>query len=332
MMSFVRDIFKRCMLALFFLMLLCFTSCESSKLPPVGEGEMVPLALGNPAIGPSLQVKGALSGSQFPNSQSAYPVGLWLMRDGSAVTPQIQGFANMKAELRIADGLYSWAYYPGGSAASNGVHILKAKPLDVRAYYPWKDGASDLTKIPFTSGEDDWMVANPVDLSEAETTGAVVVPLAFSHIMTCIEVSINLRYEGNVTLNSVVLSDSQGRLVASGTFNANTGEISGTQGASVSLPDLRRSLRSGYWTSVYFIMPEITGVAAGQLNIQFTFNNVPVEFTLPLDMKVGGQTQTIDAFKKGYKYTYRLTLDNTIDFVPVGFEEAWNTKEVLLPI
>ena len=326
------DMFRRCLGVLLLPMLLFCTSCEDSKLPPVGEGERVPLALSNPSIGPSVQLKGALSGTQFPNSQSAYPVGLWLMRDGETVTPQIEGFANMKAELRIADGLYSWAYYPGGNVASNGVHILKAKPLDVRAYYPWRDGVNDLTKIPFTSGEDDWMVAAPVDLSAGQTTGAVVVPLEFSHIMTCIEVGISLRYEGSVTLNSVTLNDSKGRLLSGGTFNASNGEISGTPGPTLSLSNLGRGLRGGASTSVYIIMPEIAEVAAGQINIRFVFNNIPVEFPLPLTMKVGGQTQTIDAFKKGYKYTYKLTLDNTLDFVPVGFEDKWITEEVPLPI
>ena len=83
---------------------------------------------------------------------------------------------------------------------------------------------------------------------------------------------------------------------------------------------------------MYIIMPEITEVTDDELDIRFVFNNIPVDFKLPLTMKVGNQTQKIDAFKKGYRYTYQLTLDNTIDFVPVGFDDAWKTKDVLLPI
>ena len=34
------------------------------------------------------------------------------------------------------------------------------------------------------------------------------------------------------------------------------------------------------------------------------------------------------SFKRGYKYTYKLVLDNKMDFQPIGVEKNWGTAYV----
>lgn len=38
-----------------------------------------------------------------------------------------------------------------------------------------------------------------------------------------------------------------------------------------------------------------------------------------------GETVTITAFEVGKRYTYSLTLDNTMKFEPIDIEDVWNS-------
>lgn len=316
-------------------------SCERQSSDNRQE-DTVLLMFSEPSIRHGVDSKASIDGDNFPYSHSAYPIGLWLMMTDDHVTPQIPGFDNLKAEYLFADGVNRWDYYPFGpdKPAEQSLKILKEEPLDIYAYYPWVSGADDLTAIPFLSGEDDWMTALPVRLSAEDTKSEVQTRLDFRHLMTCIEVRINCRYDGSITLTSMTLSDSKSRLVPSGTFDCTEEDLSKAVECDASTSSLtvspRRNLRSGYWISAYFIMPAVENLELeeGEMKISFVFNNIPgeTEFLLPAKMKVGAAEQTVTEFKQGYKYIYSLMLDNTMDFIPVGVEKDWTTEEILLPI
>lgn len=326
-MGLIRNIFM--CLAIFAIA----TSCEK-RGDPVLHVDTVPLSFVSPSI---VESKAAVIPEEgnFPFSHDAYPIGLWLMQKDSKTVPQIEGFDNLKSEYLIADGMNNWKYYPFGTDqdSETTLHVLQKRPIDIYAYYPWVSDATDITAISFDSGQDDWMIAAPVKMDAEDTESEVHVRLDFQHIMTCIEVGITCLYEGSISLTSMTLTDSKGRLVASGTFDCTTGQITGASGSSITIsPNM--ALRGGYRIPVYIIMPSVSGLdlSAGEMTLSFMFNGIDAETKFILPAKMNGSTESVTEFKKGYRYIYNLTLDNTMDFIPVGVEKLWTTEEIVLPI
>ena len=305
-----------------------------------GDAETVPLYLEAPLITATISSKAAIDpeNNNFVHSQTPYEVGLWLMHPGDKVTPQIQGFDNLKAEFLIADGMNKWTYYPFGveKEGESSLHILKQRAVDLYAYYPWVSGADDITRIPFVSGEDDWMTAVPVKLTRDDTAGPLSRTLAFQHLMTCLEVRIQCKYDGSISLTSMTLTDSKGRLVASGTFDCTAEDLddalSGAEGNMIKIEPKKGLSRTP--TSFYIIMPPVKDLdlASKEMKLSFVFNGISAETEFYLPATMDGVSQTIDAFQRGYKYIYKLTLDNTMDFRPVGVEQQWTTEIISLPI
>ena len=316
------------------LLVLGFVSCE--KPEKVAVSDNVKLSFDNPIIGVSYESKAPINGDRFTTSNDAYPIGVWLMRgDTDEDIPQMNEFFNMRSRYLVLGGVGTWSFYPFGDDEKkkrSDIYIRKGLPVDIYAYYPWVNDVDSITEIPFVSGSDDWMVAGPVELDEGQTSEDITVPLPFKHIMTCIQVYIACRYTGTVVLASMTLNDSKNRLVAAGHFNCKTGEISGERTGSITItPNL--SLTNP--ASAYIIMPEIDGLAQGELTLSFVFNRTQVEqpFELPLQMELqDGSRKTIEKFSKGYKYVYQLTLDNTMNFKPVGVETGWTDVDVPMPI
>lgn len=337
-----NGIISRFMSAAFTLSVMLSVVMSCNKEPGLsGNSETVPLDLEPPSIKATISSKASIDGDNFPYSHTPYQVGLWLMLPGNKVTPQIRGFDNLKAEFLFADGMNKWTYYPFGieKEGETSLHILRQRSVDLYAYHPWVSGVDDITRIPFVSGEDDWMIAVPVHLSEEDTAGPLTRTLEFQHLMTCLEVRIQCKYEGSITLTSMTLTDSKGRLVASGTFDCTSTDLSSAvtgESANTIVVSPKRSLRGGYWQSVYIIMPPVSGLdlSDNEMKLSFIFNNIEAEteFYLPPIMNVGGINQTITAFQRGHKYIYNLTLDNTMDFRPVGVEQQWTNEIISLPI
>lgn len=319
------------------LLLVILSSCllGCSKTGHYGTDGYVTLSLETPTIQAAPESKAAVVGSDFPNSTEKYPIALWLMQKDSHTVPQTIEFANLKAELSMIGGSAQWSFYPYGpdSGSQPGLDIRYGQHLDLYAYYPYVSGAESMTEVPFVSGEDDWMIATKKSLDEDQTTNDNSVRLDFHHIMTCIEVRVNCKYDGSVRLTSMTLTDSRSRLVASGSFNCADGTIVPDAYTDKIKITPGRSLNGSNWISNYIIMPEVTDLKAEELTLSFVFNNIAAEtsFTLPTVMKAGGVNTTIDRLARGYKYTYNLTLDNTLKFVPVGVGE-WTKEEVKLPI
>lgn len=337
----MRNIIQKIFTALgITLMLASAVSCDEQSGLAVDDGTVM-LTFSNPSIIASVDTKASIDGSNFPYSHSSYELGLWLMRHTDVPTPQIEGFGNLKAEYLFADGVNRWTYYPFGTDArqsgESSLHILKARPLDIYAYYPWVEGANDITKIPFVSGEKDWMTSIPISLTSEETRTSLTKSLNFRHIMTCIEVKIQCRYDGNITLTSMTLTDSKGRLVTSGTFDCTKADldaaVSGTASGNRIIVEPGRSIGRS-WTSTYIMMPPVSGLdlASYEMKLSFVFNNIEAETEFYLPATMVDSNEPVTEFKRGYKYVYELLLDNTMDFRPVGIEQQWNTQTITLPI
>ena len=143
-------------------------------------------------------------------------------------------------------------------------------------------------------------------------------------------------YDGNIALTSMTLTDSKGRLITSGIFDCTAEDInnavSGTTGTQITIKPNRSLSRN--LTSTYFIMPPVSGLdlASNEMKLSFVFNNIEAEKEFYLPSIMDNSTTPVTEFKRGYKYIYELTLDNTMDFRPVGVEQQWKTQTITLPI
>ncbi len=317
-----------------------FLSCEKeSHLPLDKEKEYIPFS-----ITPRLDVETkAIDGSYF--GTGSYNLGLWLgSRDNSGVfVPQVKGYDNIKAgAVSTAGGSSSefridWTYTLGGNSYKK-IYIEKGKEVEVYSYHPWVSNVADLTSVPFVSGQNDWMWAAPVKLTQAQTLGdAVVAQIQYSHAMTCVDVQISCKYEGTVSVTKITLNDTKGRLYARGSMNALDGSLSLDDSDKVgNISITPKAHLNTILQSFSIIMPPVSGLQLkddsneGELYLSFEFNEKPglQKFYLPKSMMKGGVETDIVSFDKGVKYIYQLELDNKVRFAPVEVEENWGSKSI----
>ena len=311
-------------------------TCACERLGIAGDShETVSLLFSSPSIIHSVDSKGAVQGNDFPPSPSAYPLGIWIVRGGT-FEEQMTPFRNMKSELSVgADDEIHWNYHVyGDEERYDVIHIMKARSADVYAYYPWNDEVEDVRVVPFISGQDDWMWASPINLTEDETNtdSQITKSLEFTHAMTCIEVNIRCLYRGNVRLTSMTLTDNaaEPRLIPGGTMNTVNGELTNDSPVKSSMisPDVYLTHQAS-GTSFYIIMPSVGNdsepldLENKPMELSFVFNGINGKTTFPIPSEMGGAE--LKSFKRGYKYVFQLVLDNKMDFKPVGVESEWGT-------
>ena len=337
-MKTVVNIFKTGLLAAgLFLLSGSFVSCEKAG-GAEGDYETVPLVFDSPSIVYTQESKASVDGSNFPSNPTAYQIGVWIVK-GDTYEDQISTFRNMRVDLDVgANNEVHWNYYVyNGTKQYDVIYVMKGKKADVYAYYPWNSAVNDITAIPFTSGQSDYMWANPIKLSASDTNtdDPIERKLAFSHAMTCLEINVRTVYQGTVRLSSMTLTDKaeQPRLIASGTMNATNGELTcDAPTSSITLKPNTSLTHQSFGNNFYIIMPAIgddenpLDLANKKMQLSFKFNNVDAATTFTLPNTMAGKE--LKAFKRGYKYKYKLVLDNQMDFVPVGVEKDWGTTYV----
>ena len=337
-MKTVVNIFKTGLLAAgLFLLSGSFVSCDK-VVEAEGNHETVPLVFDSPSIVYTYESKASVDGSNFPPSASAYPLGIWIVK-GDTFEEQISTFRNMKADLSVgAENEIHWNYYVyNGTKQYDVIYVMKGRKADVYGYHPWSSSVNDITAVPFTSGQSDWMWATPIKLSasDTDTDDPIERKLAFSHAMTCLEINVRTVYQGTVRLTSLTLNDlaDQPRLIPSGTMNAVTGELTcNAPTSSITINPNSSLTHQSTGTLFYIIMPAIgddenpLDLASKKMQISFKFNNIDGATTFTLPSTMAGTE--LKAFKRGYKYKYKLVLDNQMDFVPVGVEQDWGTTYV----
>lgn len=304
----------------------------------------------------------ATDGDRFPPRNEDYPIGLWICEaeeDAPAdFIPAMRGYDNLLASLAVAakseeEHEEAWNYVFEGRN-HNTLSVRQNKAVDIYAYYPrveMEEGGEEFTPaaVPFTSGETDWMWANFPDdyentngkawmnLTAAQTVvdaaaQPVTVPFRFRHAMTCIQVSMKCKYSGNVRLISMTLTDSEGRLYTKGTMNAWTGELALAEGDKGSEITITPNAVLGIAEQNFCIMmPAVKDYGNNQFTLSFVYQGTNGQtpgretFSLPDKMKsLSNEGEvTITGFETGKRYIYRLTLDNTMRFAPVGVDEEW---------
>lgn len=294
----------------------------------------------------------AIDSSAFRPRQEDYKIGMWICEPDAQepFAPAMRGYDNMLASLMVGakeTGVHEnkWNYIFDGSN-HDILSVRRGYAVNIYAYYPYVAGVGkfDPTCVPFVSGEDDWMWAEPRSLTAAETqvdvaSQPVEVPLRFHHAMTCIQVEIKCLYAGNVILTSMTLTDSEGRLYAKGSIDL-------MNGGKLTLSDVDKgneititpgSKLTTQYQTYCVMMPAIENYTDGELVLSFVFNGIDGREKFPLpdemnDLNNPGTKVHIDKFERGTKYIYRLTLDNVMRFAPVGVDNTWKNEEIDLEL
>ena len=333
----------RCGALLSWLLLAAACSKEPTAELPSGETETVALNLSAYiTAGAQLQSRAIVSGNKFPSDNKTYPVGMWVCSHEdtpTAFTPAMLGYDNLLASLGVEainenEWRDIWEYTFGGTK-HDMLSVQRNEAVDIYAYYPYTASASDPTAVPFTTGDTDWMWAKPVELAASQLSGSSVeAPLQFSHAMTCLRVRIVCKYSGNVQLTSMTLTDTEGRLYTAGSMNIvenklNLSEADKTGELKLTYAD--KTVTTSF-KDFYILMPPVADYEDGQFKLSFVFNNIAAQttFKIPNTMTspdASGGTVMITAFEAGKRYTYNLTLDNTMTFEPIGIDDEWITVD-----
>ncbi|MDR2131469.1 MAG: fimbrillin family protein [Odoribacteraceae bacterium] len=288
-----------------------------------------------------------ISGTGFPSG--VHRIGMWICQHEATpalFTPAMTGYGNLEAEtIASADGSnmkYDWSFKVGGSTSYKTLGVRQGNGVDIYAYYPRVPGATNPTEIPFTSGQTDWMVATPVlGLSPAIDQAETTVNLAFEHLMTCIQVNITCRYDGDIAFSKMTLHDTEEKLYPGGKINAYTGSLvldPATRAGTVYItPGV--TLNRHITQSVYIIMPAVEWpeLTEGRFTLSFVYNGtVDGEETYIIPKMTRNITNTADitigAFEAGKCYIYNLLLDNQVHFGPMEVTTEWPTTSTDIPL
>lgn len=278
-------------------------SC-SEKVEPVNgtdEAKYVPVEIASVEIPAT---KAVVSGTEFSEGSS---IGTFLCAQNST-TAYSSGSTNVK--------------YSKGSDnnwTSTTPLMVSATKGDLYAYYPYKDGVSDITSISITNAED-WMYAENQTIDN--TSGAV--SLTMKHALAYVEVTIKKTtdYVGTANLSKITFSgltpQTRPYIAASGNFNAKAGTVSGIA-ADVSFDVGSDSgaeiTTSGYKHDCLFI-PTKSNTNRQEVKLTFTIGGKDKSIDLTGTSSTGNGIK----FAPGVKSTVTITLSPkglTLDSVAI---------------
>ena len=297
--------------------------------------------------------QGAISGTEF--GARTIDFGLFLCNHEDApvnFTPVMDGYDNLFARV---DGrqnpagtppyLYErWQFRRNGERAYfTTFGIRKDTKVDLYAYFPYtrndkvpsstdamQQTTFDVTAIPFTSGNNDYMWADPVpniqDIPREPDPDdgnkqKIPITLRFHHVMALMEFTVKQNFTGSMGSVFINLHDKKGRLVSTGTFSAVDGSVtSGVTADSVSVHCPFQSIPNAY-QSTYLMFPAIPeGIEAGDLSITLTLNGhemISEPIVVPLTNLAYNDGGTKHGLRRGYRYRYRINIDNYVKFEPL---------------
>lgn len=279
---------------------------------------------------------GAVPQSRVLGDQETFPAGsyrfgTWICYQGT-FEPSRNGYGNLQTDLTVSsDGNQTWSYTFENRPFTT-LNVSHGIPIDIYMFYPRPTTGEQATlpdEVPFTSGKSDWMWTKTSLGADNLRGDHVDVPLVFDHAMTCFRIGIKSRYPGS-SLSSITLHDKQSRLYARGLMNLAAQEL--VLKDADRTDELKLSVSALLTTQTqyfYLFMPPV-GYDDGELfTLSFVFNGNPAktEFTIPRTItdKVTGNEITISEFERGKRYTYTLTLDNSVVFTPVAVDDNWET-------
>lgn len=260
--------------------------------------------------------------------------------------PHIEGSNNKKTTLN------SFYYAPTKQNSfkwSETPTLRLGKAIDIYAYYPYVAGSFTPKEVPFnTNKQIDWMWADKRTLENISVDNRTI-DVTFHHAMTCLEVRLSTQFNSTIDVYSITLSDTQNKLVASGTmditqngkltYTENQGSITIYANGNTERLPIHQADNKAY-RSFCFIMPE-KSFAEGDLKLTFQYDRFNtngttqtptagrVDYTIPKKFN----NQDVTKFETGKRYILNLMIDNTDLIVPFERKvDNWTSQDIDLKI
>ncbi len=334
-------------------------SCEreGTTAPDDSRQSVRLLRFGVPTIGGTSATRAPVSGNVFGKATWEFGMFIYNSHEGNdAHQPVAVGHDDIKAIAMIpssSEGKSAdWTFWfnPVGEGGSVREFTNLGVPKDedgiVVAYYPYPQDGDDIRaphSIRFdTSDATDYLWATPKEYSQTSIDEEIV--LNFHHVMTCIEIQVKNMYYGNITLNSITLTDTDAQEDGAGSCIGSAGHFDAYDG-TIDISEYTRSITytdqiiRNSLSSFCFIIPPIEAgkVRDGRLQISLTLNGMEIPpYNLPL--LVDGQNLQETGYRRGCRYQYKITVDNTMKFQPGDVSnndpDHWypHEKEINIPI
>ena len=220
-----------------------------------------------------------------------------MLVDASGTTYDTKTYNNIKATASTGKTPQTWTF--------DSQVLLSSTDGTLYGYYPYNSSVTDLTKVPVSAGETDYMYATP---AEGLNDGSYNANVTMNHALAAIRLKIvrgTYTAAGSVT-NLAIKSDN---IATSATLNAKTGTLTSPTGAGTAInKTVTQTLSSSAQTTDFIFVP-VTGSSAQPT------------FTATIDGKDYVATAGATSFAQGNLYEYTLTIDAkaiTLSDVKVG--------------
>ena len=308
---------KKTILILAAIIAMTVLSCskqEGGMTPPNNGGDGVTYLEINSVTATKPTTRAAIKDTKFP-TEDEVSIGLFVVGDGYEYN---RNYINIKYTK------------PAGSDTWTDpkIGLIEGKPATVYAYYPYKDGISNVEQIPVASSicGDDWMWATPIaDVS----TEKPAIDLSLNHALALVEVTFNVIGPAEGTMTDIEVAGGEGAIIAASSLDARYGtfDIDEDKMASTSSPILQRNtslaLSDGKIIADCLLIPGKTGEEANarqDFYIRCTYNGKTLSASLTGDKGV--------IIRQGTKSTVSLNIkDNKLEVVSVGVS-PWTDSNV----
>lgn len=254
--------------------------------------------------------KAAIKETSFPADEDV-TIGLFLEGEGYG------SYSNVKYTRKA--GETEWT--------ANPEIVLTDKKATVYAYYPYKDGITDVEQIPVASSVcgDDWMWATPI---EDVSTEKPAIDLRLNHALALVEITFNI-FGSAGSMTNVTVAGGDGAFSKEGTMDATSeGAITpdAEKQATKTSPfsqDVNLQVSEGKIIADCLLVPGKTGTDADvrqDFYIKCTYNGKTLSSSLTGDNGV--------IVRKNTKSTIVLNIkdsDSKMEVVSVGVD-GWDDK------
>jgi len=242
-----------------------------------------------PSRGTSLQLnvkaadiesRGLIESAALPDGHS---IGLTLTDAGGYTYDNIS-YKNIKATASTGTTPQTWAL-------ANDM-LLSSTAGTLYGYYPYNSAVTDITQVPITAGDTDYMYATPV---ENLNDGNYNATITMNHALTAIRVTVCKAADNDdeATLNCLRVQSEA--FCQSATLDATTGTLTGLDGTGIEQQKTSLGQVLSFAGSTYDFMV-IPGNGSNDMTFTATINNQ--EFVGTVDNVT---------LQQGYIYSYTLT-------------------------
>jgi len=254
-----------------------FASCTDETESFVPKGTPLQLSVKTASI----ETRGLIESATLPDGHS---IGLTLTDAGGSTYDNIT-YSNIKATASTGATPQTWTIEKD--------MLLSSTSGTLYGYYPYDKDVTDMTQIPVTAGDTDYMYATPV---EKLTDGKYTANVTMNHALAAIRLNVvRGTYTGTGAVTAVSVKGDN--IATSGKLNAKTGALTAQAGTGTAIT-----------YSTAFTL-STTAKQIDQIIVPVTSSSAAPTFTATIDGKDYTATPAAVTFAQGTIYEYTLTVN-----------------------